>query len=74
MPRSPVGPSTDGSWPRSGFLGKVLGPLGMLQLVATGVWPARAASLCLTNDLVWWIPFALYLRDAWPLWRATWRA
>jgi uncharacterized membrane protein HdeD (DUF308 family) len=57
-----------------GFLGKVLGPLGMLQLVATGVWPVRAASLCLTNDLVWWFPFALYLKDAWPLWRRTWRA
>lgn len=56
-----------------GFLGKVLGPLGMLQLVAMGVWPARAASLCLTNDLVWWLPFALYLKDAWPLWRRTWR-
>ncbi len=22
--------------------------------------------LCLTNDFIWWIPFALYLRDAWP--------
>jgi len=20
--------------------------------------------LCLTNDVIWWIPFALYLRDA----------
>jgi hypothetical protein len=20
----------------------------------------------LTNDLIWWVPFALYLRDAWP--------
>jgi hypothetical protein len=25
--------------------------------------------LCLTNDLIWWIPFALYLRDAWPSFR-----
>ena len=56
-----------------GFIGKVLGPLGMLQLVATGVWPARAAYLCLTNDVIWWVPFALYLKDAWPLWRATWQ-
>jgi len=56
-----------------GFLGKVLGPIGMLQLVWTSVWPARAAVLCLTNDLVWWVPFALYLQDAWPFWRQTWR-
>jgi hypothetical protein len=56
-----------------GFLGKVLGPIGMLQLVATGVWPARAAGLCLTNDVIWWVPFALYLQDAWPFWRKTWR-
>jgi len=25
--------------------------------------------LCLTNDFIWWIPFALYLYDAWPAWR-----
>jgi hypothetical protein len=25
--------------------------------------------LCLTNDLVWWLPFGLYLRDAWPPFR-----
>jgi len=22
--------------------------------------------LCLTNDLIWWVPFSLYLYDAWP--------
>jgi len=55
-----------------GLLGKVLGPIGMLNLVATDAWPARAVVLCLTNDLVWWIPFGLYLKDAWPSWRKTW--
>jgi hypothetical protein len=55
-----------------GLLGKVLGPIGMLSLVARGVWPVRAVVLCLTNDLVWWVPFALYLKDAWPAWRKTW--
>jgi hypothetical protein len=45
----------------------------MLQLVASGVWPARAVYLCLTNDVIWWVPFALYLKDAWPFWRNTWR-
>lgn len=55
-----------------GMVGKVLGPIGMLHLAVAGVWPVRAAVLCLTNDLIWWVPFALYLKDAWPLWRQTW--
>jgi hypothetical protein len=25
--------------------------------------------LCLTNDLIWWAPFSLYLYDAWPEFR-----
>ena len=28
-------------------------------------WPMRMMILCLTNDLIWWIPFALYLYDVW---------
>ena len=52
-----------------GLAGKVLGPIGMVQLLWTGQWPLSAAVLCLTNDLIWWIPFAIYLRDAWPFWR-----
>ena len=47
-----------------GLLGKVLGPIGLVQLIASGAWPPRSAVLCLTNDFIWWIPFALYLRDA----------
>jgi hypothetical protein len=47
-----------------GLAGKVLGPIGMAYLVARDLWPWRGAALCLTNDLVWWVPFALYLRDA----------
>lgn len=53
-----------------GTAGKVLGPAGFAWLVATGAWPARAAVLVVTNDLVWWVPFAVYLRDAWPVYRA----
>jgi len=48
-----------------GLAGKVLGPIGMAILVLQGTWPLRSAILCLTNDLIWWIPFALYLRDSW---------
>ena len=53
-----------------GLLGKVLGPIGLARLIATGEWPAATLVLCLTNDFVWWIPFALYLHDAWPFHRA----
>lgn len=56
-----------------GLLGKALGPVGMGVLIATGQWPPRMAVLCLTNDLVWWAPFALYLHDAWPFFRREWR-
>jgi hypothetical protein len=52
-----------------GLLGKILGPVGAAVLIAKGTWPARAIVLCVTNDLIWWIPFALYLRDAWPEFR-----
>jgi len=49
-----------------GLLGKVLGPIGWLHLVWRGQWPVATAVLCVTNDLIWWIPFGLYLYDAWP--------
>jgi hypothetical protein len=46
-----------------GLTGKVLGPIGFALLLARGAWPVRAGVLVLTNDLVWWVPFALYLWD-----------
>lgn len=52
-----------------GLAGKILGPIGMAMLLMRGAWPLRAVVLCVTNDLIWWIPFALYLRDAWPHFR-----
>ena len=55
-------------WPLAavGLAGKVLGPIGLVQLIASGTWPPATVLLCLTNDFIWWIPFALYLYDAWP--------
>ena len=47
-----------------GLLGKVLGPIGLIHLIASGAWPPKSAVLCLTNDFIWWIPFAIYLWDA----------
>jgi hypothetical protein len=52
-----------------GLLGKLLGPLGWVQLVYAGTWPPGTFVLCLTNDLIWWLPFGLYLIDAWPFFR-----
>ena len=49
--------------------GKVLGPIGLLVLIVQGVWPISAFVLCITNDVIWWVPFGLYLKDAWPLFR-----
>ena len=52
-----------------GWLGKVLGPLGMLQLVLSEQWPPAALILNFTNDLIWLPFFSLYLWDAWPMFR-----
>jgi hypothetical protein len=49
-----------------GLLGKVLGPIGLLELIWTGTWPWSTVVLCITNDLIWWLPFSLYLYDACP--------
>lgn len=54
-----------------GMAGKLLGPAGWLVVVITGQWPVESGIILVTNDLLWWIPFAIYLRDAWPHWRAT---
>jgi hypothetical protein len=52
-----------------GLTGKVLGPIGLAGLIWSGAWPVRTLILSVTNDLIWWIPFSLYLYDAWPVFR-----
>ena len=52
-----------------GLLGKIFGPIGLAVLILTGQWPLATIALCLTNDLIWWIPFSRYLIDAWPWFR-----
>ncbi|HEU4389912.1 MAG TPA: hypothetical protein VFV34_19070, partial [Blastocatellia bacterium] len=49
-----------------GLLGKILGPIGLIILIERGTWPASTLILCATNDFIWWIPFGLFLYDAWP--------
>jgi hypothetical protein len=46
-----------------GLLGKVLGPIGLAQLLYSGAWPMKSIVLCVTNDFIWWVPFGLYLLD-----------
>lgn len=52
-----------------GFLGKVLGPIGMLILIAQGKWKPAASIINVANDLIWLVPFAMYLWDSWPFYR-----
>jgi hypothetical protein len=52
----------DAAWPiiAVGLLGKVLGPLGMALSIGDD-WPRRLGMLCVYNDLLWWLPFGLFL-------------
>jgi peroxiredoxin len=49
-----------------GLLGKIFGPIGFVwtglitREAPTSLWPTL-----ITNDLIWWVPFALILAHAW---------
>ena len=47
-----------------GLLGKVLGPIGFLNSLQSGHLPLRFGWINVTNDIIWWIPFALILAHA----------
>lgn len=51
-----------------GLLGKILGPIGFVRAAWIGSLPWRAGWNCVTNDLIWWIPFAGIL---WASYRAA---
>jgi hypothetical protein len=48
-----------------GLLGKVFGPIGFAAAIARGVFPLSAGWVIVTNDLIWWPPFAAALVLAW---------
>jgi hypothetical protein len=48
-----------------GLLGKVFGPIGFLEAALRGALPWRAGWTLVTNDLIWWVPFAWILFRAW---------
>jgi hypothetical protein len=56
-----------------GLLGKILGPVGFAWSAGSGQLPFAFGLTILTNDLLWWPAFALYLRDAARL-RGGWAA
>jgi hypothetical protein len=47
-----------------GLLGKVLGPIGFALSALQGDLPWIAGWTIVTNDVVWWMPFACILRRA----------
>ena len=52
-------------WPivAVGLLGKLFGPLGYVINLFTGAAPAEFGYTLITNDLIWWVPFILILRE-----------
>ena len=53
-------------WPITlvGLLGKVFGPLGFAGALASGDLPLAFGATIVTNDLIWWLPFAALLYQA----------
>jgi len=47
-----------------GLLGKIFGPIGFVVALLSGTFPPLFGLTILTNDLLWWTPFAMILRDA----------
>jgi hypothetical protein len=46
-----------------GLAGKILGPIGLFIIIRSGEWPLRAFTLIVFNDLIWWLPFGLFLLE-----------
>jgi small multidrug resistance pump len=47
-----------------GLLGKILGPIGFVGALTSGTFPPAFGLTILTNDLIWWVPFAMILYRA----------
>lgn len=47
-----------------GFLGKIFGPIGFISTATKGELPWSWGWTILTNDVIWWVPFALILYNA----------
>lgn len=53
-------------WPITlvGLLGKVFGPIGFAGTLINGSLPLTFGVTIITNDLIWWLPFAAILYHA----------
>ncbi len=56
-------PAAHGHLVLIGTLGKVLGPIGFVWAFVSGALRLRFGLVLVTNDLIWWPSFALYLRE-----------
>jgi len=46
-----------------GWLGKTFGPLGFAKALWEGVFPIKFGWIIVFNDLIWWIPFAIMVKE-----------
>ena len=46
-----------------GFLGKIFGPIGFAKALIDGVFPPTFFINIIFNDLIWWVPFFMILKD-----------
>lgn len=42
-----------------GLMGKVFGPIGLVGALVKGTFTLKGGVVCVFNDLLWWVPFAL---------------
>lgn len=55
-----------------GFLGKIFGPIGFLQALYLGKFPISFGIVIIFNDLIWWIPFFLILKEKFRRTKTIW--
>ena len=46
------------------LLGKILGPIGWAWAYSRGRIPAASGLTILTNDLIWWVPYGMFVWKA----------
>lgn len=50
-------------WIAIGLAGKVFGPIGWVLTVGSAEFPIRTLPLVVFDDIVWWLPFSLFLLE-----------
>jgi hypothetical protein len=56
-------PSKAYDWVAFGFLAKIGPPLLTVLLIFTSDWPVSILNLVFFNDVIWWIPIYLFLKN-----------